>query len=534
MDDLFKEVQNPREKNLIQEARDLLDDVKKNCDSGKEILDLHRKKNEKLVYGIKQYLSEYQQKNQHLRQNFEHFQRAIENGTLIKNIQGLEFEDLFDVPVDATTSKDQIGKSGTQQKGQPSWFKDFKREEFEAMRENLEALARKMYKARMGEDIVTERDQLSREIDEMIEELQINYQSYDWEVPKEKLIQIEQNILKLMQFDMIIPQIIADVLNRASEFARSLYNTFLEFRSQATNLHNLISAYSTEGDRSMRSEFLNINNSDPERLRVKRYGVQIRNEELASLQEGRTLNEKILYFMLDYFHERNIYYKTHQPGLNQQPQQITSNTVNQSFGNVGGMPIGSGVYVMKSAFFEALVPPGCPLTPESVNYDGAKMFTQEYRGFRNTIFDRFARILIGVQITTNNWILVEIKNHPEKELLVYDSDMRFFAGYHERICSVIRKFIQEELRNKTELSDTECLEIANNYAGRTVASPQNQLPQDNAIYFAKNLTISGQGNNVHSGSYRLDNINSFRLELFTFLLRIGINVDRTLPFEILL
>lgn len=39
------------------------------------------------------------------------------------------------------------------------------------MRENLEILAKKMYKARIGEDIVTERDQLSVEIDEMIDEL---------------------------------------------------------------------------------------------------------------------------------------------------------------------------------------------------------------------------------------------------------------------------------------------------------------------------------------------------------------------------
>ena len=51
---------------------------------------------------------------------------------------------------------------------------------------------------------------------------------------------------------------------------------------------------------------------------------------------------------------------------------------------------------MKSNFFEALLPPGAALLAESMNYDGAKMFTQEYRGFRNTIFDRFARILLGV------------------------------------------------------------------------------------------------------------------------------------------
>lgn len=130
-----------------------------------------------------------------------------------------------------------------------------------------------------------------------------------------------------------------------------------------------------------------------------------------------------------------------------------------------------GVYVMKSTFFEALVPSGTSMTVESMNYDAAKVFTQEFRGSHNTIFHRFARVLIGIQITTNNWILVEIKNTPDKEILIYDSDMRFFAGYHERVCAVIRRFIAEEIKNKTDLNEMESFEIANMYIGRTIASP---------------------------------------------------------------
>lgn len=52
-------------------------------------------------------------------------------------------------------------------------------------------------------------------------------------------------------------------------------------------------------------------------------------------------------------------------------------------------PMSSGVYVFKSSFFEGLVPPGVSLVPESANYDSVKMMTNEYRGFNNTIFDRF-------------------------------------------------------------------------------------------------------------------------------------------------
>jgi len=52
-------------------------------------------------------------------------------------------------------------------------------------------------------------------------------------------------------------------------------------------------------------------------------------------------------------------------------------------------PMSTGVYVFKSNFFEALIPPGTSLSPESLNYDAVKMMTSEFRGFRNTVFDRF-------------------------------------------------------------------------------------------------------------------------------------------------
>jgi hypothetical protein len=48
----------------------------------------------------------------------------------------------------------------------PSWFRDFKREEFDAMRENLETLAKKMYKARVSEEFLIERDTISKEVED--------------------------------------------------------------------------------------------------------------------------------------------------------------------------------------------------------------------------------------------------------------------------------------------------------------------------------------------------------------------------------
>lgn len=65
---------------------------------------MHKRKNEKLINGIKDYIQEYRSKNDRLRLNYDHFRRAVEEGNVIKNVASLEFEDLFDVPVDAATS----------------------------------------------------------------------------------------------------------------------------------------------------------------------------------------------------------------------------------------------------------------------------------------------------------------------------------------------------------------------------------------------------------------------------------------------
>jgi len=45
--------------------------------------------------------------------------------------------------------------------------------------------------------------------------------------------------------------------------------------------------------------------------------------------------------------------------------------------------------------------------------------------------------------------------------------------------------------------------------------------QDNGIYLLKNLHIAVTGGNVTAASYRFEQINHFRLEVFTTICRIG-------------
>jgi hypothetical protein len=47
-------------------------------------------------------------------------------------------------------------------------------------------------------------------------------------------------------------------------------------------------------------------------------------------------------------------------------------------------------------------------------------------GPNNTIFHNFSRIFCQVQLSENGWILVEIRNQPTREIIIYDADEKYF------------------------------------------------------------------------------------------------------------
>ena len=167
-------------------------------------------------------------------------------------------------------------------------------------------------------------------------------------------------------------------------------------------------------------------------------------------------------------------------------------------------------------------------------YSSVKQQTLQYKGDGNTIFDKFGRILIGCLLSANNYILIEIRNRPEREILIYDADFAQFSIFHEKVIRCVRAFIIEEYRDKTDFNEGQCIEFARLYVGRSVNCPQVQFPYDNALYFIKNLHLCADGKAVSPSSYRSDTLTSYRLSLFSSCLRIGINNDRSIAFDVLI
>jgi len=183
---------------------------------------------------------------------------------------------------------------------------------------------------------------------------------------------------------------------------------------------------------------------DPIKVRASRYNIVIRNLDLCTLLEGELLAERIPTFLLEFFREKT---------------------------NFESLKTVQHVYVMKANFFETLIPPGGILDLANIHYNDVRQWTNEFKGKGNTIFEKFARILIGILLSANNFILVEIRSRPEKEILVYDSDFSMFSIYHEKIVKCIRAYIIEEYRNKTDSTEGESIEFAKEYIGKSVNCP---------------------------------------------------------------
>lgn len=385
-----------------------------------------------------------------------------------------------------------------------AWFESFVRDEMAKLQKALEDLGQQLYRARITDEIQENRTKLVKNIQLLAEDLR--QKQANAQIPKEKIIQFEKMICELNQYDQIVPQIMADLCNKASEYLKSVLALTTEFRYRCKkNLDNLkFTAF--ENDKAYQFEFSNIRMMDPQKVRVSRYNIVIRNEDLATLTEGLALAERVPKFFVEYLREKQQY-------LNLKKVQ--------------------SLMVMKSDFFETLIPPGCVLDWNSIRFNDIRSQTSEYKGRGNTIFDKFSKIMLSVLLSAKNFILVEIKNSPDKEILLYDSDFAMFSIFHEKIIKCIRAFIIEELRDKADLTEVESIEIAKNYVGRSVNCPQVNYPHENGVYFLKNLFLCQQGKAVSPASYQSDQLGNFRLLLFSTLLRIGVNEDKTLPFDVL-
>lgn len=76
-----------------------------------------------------------------------------------------------------------------------------------------------------------------------------------------------------------------------------------------------------------------------------------------------------------------------------------------------------------------------------MQYASVRGFTTEFKGANNSIFDVFDSLLIVCSLSSSRFVIIEIINKPEKQIVIYDPNNSGLADFYEKIIDVFKKFV---------------------------------------------------------------------------------------------
>jgi len=80
-----------------------------------------------------------------------------------------------------------------------------------------------------------------------------------------------------------------------------------DFTNKCNNELEKIKKSTFSNDDAFKYEFNNLSVMEPGKIRTHRYGIVLKNEDLLTLHDGIWMTERVPFFFLEYFRERNRY-----------------------------------------------------------------------------------------------------------------------------------------------------------------------------------------------------------------------------------
>jgi hypothetical protein len=174
---------------------------------------------------------------------------------------------------------------------------------------------------------------------------------------------------------------------------------------------------------------------------LEKYGLQLSNLDLVSLQEGRKPSSKIVNFAYNYLLD------TVNSGIAAGPEHLNVHS-NSMFGqthqsNMSGYSH-SPTYRNKLLMLSLQYFHSISISHNEIDLTAWKTETSNWRGFKKTIFDTFDRVLVPVAVGDEHYFILEIKNRKQDqynslmnshysvqkyllpEICLYDSNMSNF------------------------------------------------------------------------------------------------------------
>lgn len=185
--------------------------------------------------------------------------------------------------------------------------------------------------------------------------------------------------------------------------------------------------------------------------------------------------------------------------------------------------------------------------------------TNKHKGFKNTIFDRYDRVIVPLSVGDEQYYLLEIKNRKQAntsifnyhmnsqkfllpEIILYDSNIREFKHLHNTLFLIARRFIFEELLDKSTLSQAQCYQDSLTYTFKRADCPQEpylinskyvgggNVNNESSLYFIKNCVELKNDGNLNMNSYDEGPIKKLRIMAFALCEKSSqIGISNNLP-----
>lgn len=488
IDDMFSNFDD----NLEQEALNFKDSFQKKLDEQESIYNEFKKKHLEWYEEFKEFHEHFMNSQHEIEHNYKGIKSKKHKKEVLNN------------PINFAAFFDKFHKHN-KDKPVPEWLpllKDFFLQENPKIRENLLNVFENLKKSKITNEFKKERKKLKKDVKKQMEKIleifvdEFNFDSFYLMSLKDVL----KGVTELKLYDQVIQEFIWYLIMKIVEYLNNVICDYKTFRENTKSSLNKIRNPKLECEENFQIKGIHLKN--PEEIRADRYEIKIMNEDLVSLQKRLPLNEKIIYFFVEFFRERNLN--------------------NEKFKNI---------YVNHPGFFQKLMPPGDEMNYNRINYEEVKLETERYNGKNHTIFHIFDKILYILQVDFDNWLVVEINNKNAKEIIIFDSNYQNSGYLHETVIDIFRAYMIEEYKNKGQLNEDESLALEREYKGRSIWCPQITNLFDTGLYALMNLKCLSEGGDISSKIYSEEILIKARNDFFGLVLMIGNSHDNMFSYE---
>ena len=365
----------------------------------------------------------------------------------------------------------------------PNWYTNFLEQEVQALNTQLVDQYTELFKSRL-EPQSKVRSKLVHEIPKLANEVLSLLRADQGKIEGDTIVLLENKIHQLQVIDQMIVQVYKELSSKFESFINYAYNHYLVMQKKQVKFSE---DYPDQ-------EFQHVHTGPgPKDIVYKRMGFNIFRDEVANLEMGAPLNEKLVRAFLEALLEEG--------------------------------KVSEGLLLHRHDSFEKVMPYGNQLNPENVaSLDSLKDYIDiEWLG-------HYERVIFPVCLNPNAWLVAEIRRSPLEEINIYDSNANF-AHLHEKIGLVLRKFVAKTLDKVGKEGDIE----SKKFLIKSKRVPVTPNPQQSTFMFLKNLILLANKHEIHSRSYSPMDIEKCKRRIQIFFLNASEEGDSELkldPWEI--